>query len=70
MDKIKVYYNKEADTVDIWFGNPDDEFVSEEAGEGVILKKNKDGIVIGVEKLYVSKLLDPHKPSSVEVLVS
>ena len=70
MDKIKVYYNKEADTVDVWFGNPDDEVVSEEAGEGIILKKNKDGLVIGIEKLYVSKLLEPNKPSSVEVLVS
>lgn len=70
MDKIKVYYNKEADTVDIWFGNPDDEFISEEAGEGIILKKNKDGIVIGIEKLYISRLYESNKPSSVEVLVS
>ena len=39
MDKVKVYYNNESDTMDIWFGNPEDEVICEEAGEGIILKK-------------------------------
>ena len=55
MEKIKVYYNKEMDTLDIWFGNPEDEYVCEEMGEGIILKKNKEGKVIGIEKLYLKK---------------
>lgn len=55
MDKVTVYYHKELDTMDIWFGDPKDEYVCEEAGEGIILKKNKDGKVIGIEKLYLSK---------------
>jgi hypothetical protein len=29
--------------------------MSEEAGEGIILKKNKSGETMGIEKLYVSK---------------
>ncbi|MCS7135165.1 MAG: DUF2283 domain-containing protein [Nitrososphaerota archaeon] len=55
MVKVVVYYNKDSDTLDIWFGNPEDEVICEEAGEGIILKKDKDGKVIGIEKLYVSK---------------
>jgi len=69
MDKIKVYYHKDSDTMDIWFGNPEDEFISEEAGEGIILKKNKDGKVIGIEKLYVSKTLGIGQPVPVELIV-
>jgi len=69
MDKVKVYYHKDSDTMDIWFGNPDDEFICEEAGEGIILKKNKDGKVIGIEKLYVSKTLGIGQPVPVELIV-
>jgi len=25
MDKVMVYYHKDSDTMDIWFGNPEDE---------------------------------------------
>ncbi|GFP18619.1 hypothetical protein HKBW3S42_01379 [Candidatus Hakubella thermalkaliphila] len=70
MDKVIVYYHKEMDTIDIWFGNPDDEVVSEEAGEGIILKKDKDGKVIGIEKLYVAKTLGIKQPLPVEVVVA
>jgi uncharacterized protein YuzE len=59
MDKVIIYYHKETDTMDIWFGDQEDEYICEEAGEGIILKKNKSGKVIGIEKLYVSKTLDP-----------
>ena len=69
MDKVTVFYHKEADTLDIWFGNPDDEYSCEEAGEGIILKKNREGRVIGIEKLYVAKNLGIKNPP-VEVLVS
>ena len=70
MDKVIVYYHKETDTMDIWFANPEDEYICEEAGEGIILKKNKDGKVIGIEKLYVSKTLGIRQPLPVEVVVT
>ncbi|OIO72782.1 MAG: DUF2283 domain-containing protein [Elusimicrobia bacterium CG1_02_37_114] len=70
MDKVIVYYSNESDTLDVWFGNPEDEFICEEAGEGIILKKNKDGKTIGFEKLYVSKTLGIDKPLPVEVVVA
>jgi uncharacterized protein YuzE len=69
MEKVVVYYHRDTDTMDIWFGNPDDEFMCEEAGEGIILKKNKDGKVIGIEKLYVSKTVGISQPFPVEVIV-
>lgn len=70
MDKVLIYYHKETDTMDVWFGNPNDEYICEEAGEGVILKKDKDGRVIGVEKLYVTKSLGIKQPLLFEVIVS
>lgn len=65
MEKVKVYYHKDSDTMDIWFGNPEDEAMSEEAGEGIILKKIKSGKTIGIEKLYVSKTVGVESSLSV-----
>ncbi len=70
MEKVKIYYNKDTDTMDIWFGNPEDEFMAEEAGEGFILKKDKEGKIIGIEKLYVIKTLGIQQPLPVEVVVA
>ena len=70
MDKVKVYYSNESDTMDIWFGNPEDEVTCEEAGEGIILKKDKNGKTIGIEKLYVSKTVGIDRPLPVELVVA
>lgn len=70
MDRVKVYYHKDSDTMDIWFGNPEDEVTCEEAGEGIIFKKNKKGKIIGIEKLYVSKTVGIDTPLPVELLVA
>ena len=70
MDKVVVYYHKDSDTMDIWFGSPEDEFMCEEAGEGIILKKDKNGKTIGIEKLYVSKTVGIDKPLPVELIVA
>ncbi|MBF0319974.1 MAG: DUF2283 domain-containing protein [Nitrospirae bacterium] len=69
MDKVTIYYHKELDTMDIWFGDPKDEHICEEAGEGIILKKNKADMVIGIEKLYVSKTVGmTGKPIPIELV--
>jgi uncharacterized protein YuzE len=57
MKRILLKYHKESDTMDIWFGNPEDEYICEEAGEGIIFKKDKKGESIGIERLYISKIL-------------
>ena len=51
MAQVSVYYDQEGNTLTVWFGNPTEELVAEETGEEVILMKDKDGNVIGFEKL-------------------
>lgn len=51
MAQVKVYYDREGNTLTVWFGDPADEHISEETGEEIILMKNREGKVIGFEKL-------------------
>ena len=51
MAQIKVFYDQEGNTLTVWFGNPEDEYIVEETGEEVVLMKDKNGNVIGFEKL-------------------
>ncbi|PRR70455.1 DUF2283 domain-containing protein [Neomoorella humiferrea] len=50
MEKIRLYYDK-ANTLNMWFDDPEKEYICEESGEEVILIKDKNGKVIGLEKL-------------------
>jgi len=54
MEKVKIIFNKKGNTIDVWFDDPKKEFMCEETGQELILKKDKKGRVIGVEKLNVS----------------
>jgi hypothetical protein len=54
MAQVKVFYDQTGNTLTVWFGNPQDEYVSEETGEEVVLMKDKLGHVIGFEKLNFS----------------
>jgi len=51
MAQVKVYYDQQGNTLTVWFGNPKDEYVVEETGDEIVLMKDKDGNVIGFEKL-------------------
>ena len=51
MPEIKVYYDREGNTLTVWFGNPADEHIAEETGEEIVLMKDRDGKVIRFEKL-------------------
>ena len=51
MEKMKVYYDPLGNTLHIWFGDPRDEYITEEADEELGLVKNKEGEIIGIEKL-------------------
>lgn len=51
MAQAKVYYDKLGNTLTVWFDDPQQEYISEEMGEEVILMKDKTGRVIGFEKL-------------------
>lgn len=58
MDKVKIYFDEQGNSLTVWFGNPSDEVISEETGNEFILMKNKSGDVIGFEKLNYT-----HDPS-------
>ena len=51
MAKVKVFHDRVGNTLVVWFGEPQDEYEVEETGDEVILMKNKNGQVIGFEKL-------------------
>ena len=54
MAEVKVYYDRVGNTLTVWFGDPQDEYICEETGDEVVLMKNKTGRVIGLGKLNFS----------------
>ena len=63
-------FDKEGNTLDIWFEKPR-KAICEETGDEVILKKDmKTGKVIGVEKLNIFPPLKKQKDVPVEIVVS
>jgi uncharacterized protein YuzE len=54
MAQVKVYYDKQGNTLTVWFDDPKKEYIAEETGEEVILMKDEAGQVIGFEKLNFS----------------
>lgn len=55
MDKLKVYYDREGNTLSVWFDDPKKEFVCEESDDDLILVKDRRGRIIGFERLnYLS----------------
>jgi uncharacterized protein YuzE len=55
MEKLRVYYDREGNTLSVWFDDPKKECVCEEADDDVILVKDSAGRVIGFERLnYLS----------------
>lgn len=54
MEQVKVFYDRAGNTLTVWFGDPQDEYICEETGDEVILMKDRTGRVIGFEKLNFS----------------
>lgn len=51
MAQVKVFYDQTGNTLTVWFGDPQAEYVCEETGEEIVLMKDHAGEVIGFEKL-------------------
>lgn len=51
MDAIKLIYDRAGQTLTIWFDDPARESVCEETADEVVLMKDEDGKVIGLEIL-------------------
>lgn len=54
MAQVKVYFDKLGNTLTVWFDDPNTEFICEETGDEIVLMKDKNGRVIGFEKLNFS----------------
>lgn len=67
MDKVRIFYDQTANSLVVWFKSPQKEFVASEIEDDTILMKDKDGKVIGLEKL--NYLPAGHEFSSKEVPV-
>jgi hypothetical protein len=50
MDKVKVFYDREGNSLSVWFDDPAKEHFSEEADNDVVLIKDRRGRVIGFER--------------------
>ncbi len=51
MEEVKIYYDRIGNSIIIWSDNPLKEAVCEEFDEDTVLMKDKDGRVIGVERM-------------------
>ena len=51
MAHVKVYYDRQGNTLTVWFEDPKREHVCEETGDEIVLMKDRTGKVIGFEKL-------------------
>jgi hypothetical protein len=56
MEQVKVFHDRTGNTLTVWFGEPQEEYICEETGDEVILMKDQAGRVIGFEKLNFSSV--------------
>ena len=54
MEQVKVFYDHAGNTLTVWFGDSQEEYICEETGDEIILMKDRTGRVIGFEKLNFS----------------
>lgn len=53
MERVRLFYDREGETLTVWFDDPHKESTVEETGDEVLLIKDREGRVIGFERLHV-----------------
>ena len=53
MDKLRIYYDREGNTLSVWFDDPRKEHVCEESNDDMILVTDRRGRIIGFERMNV-----------------
>lgn len=66
MDALRICHDSEGRTLTVWFDDPSKEHVAEEAGDEVILIKDREGRVIGFERLNYTP--PPTRPLQVDLV--
>lgn len=62
MEKVRVYYDRQGNSLTVWFDDPQQEHICEEIDDDVVLMKDEHGRVIGFERLNYQ----PHEHRSDE----
>lgn len=68
MEQVKIFHDRTGNTLTVWFGNPQEEYVCEETGDEVILMKDPSGRVIGFERLNFSASTSDQLQNSFETV--
>jgi hypothetical protein len=58
-----IHWDREGNTLSVWFDDPKNEHICEESDEDLVLVKDRQGRVIGFEKL---NLLPCRRTTSIE----
>jgi hypothetical protein len=67
---VNVFYDPIGNTLTVWFGDQPTEYLCEETGDEVILMKNKEGAVIGFEKLNYTLAAKANLKISLETAIA
>lgn len=51
MPIVSIYFDREGNTLSVWFDDPSKEHVCEESDDDLVLMKDRKGRVIGFERL-------------------
>lgn len=51
MEKLRVYFDREGNSLSVWFDDPKKEHICEESDNDLVLVKDRKGRVIGFERL-------------------
>lgn len=67
METLKIYHDEVGKKLTIWFDDPNKEFLVDEVEEDISLIKDKNGNIIGIERLnYLGTKLDASKVEFVD----
>jgi hypothetical protein len=67
MDKVRVFFDRQGNTLTVWFGNPAKEHLCEEVDDDVILMKDRRGWIIGFERLNYLTRKQQQNPENIPV---
>ncbi len=67
--KLRVYYDREGNTLSVWFDDPELEHVCEESADDTVLIKDRRGRLIGFERLNFMSAKQRKEHASVPVEV-
>ena len=69
MEKVRVYYDREGNSLSVWFGDPAKEHICEETDDDIVLVKDRRGRVIGFERLNYLTTKQREKAETIPVEV-